>query len=87
MRSLKYYINLSIYEPLIALGLISTSLSIVTNNTILYGVALVLYTLKLYKCIAYGKLIGTKVIPYLVLYLISIFMTNSVNMIFDSRYF
>lgn len=87
MKSLKYYVNLSIYEPLIALGLISTSLSIVTNNILLYGVALVLYTLKLYKCSAYGKLTDANVLPFLILYLGSIFISNSMNMIFDSRYF
>ena len=87
MKSLKYYVNLSIYEPLIALGLISTSLSIVTNNILLYGVALVLYTLKLYKCSAYGKLTDANVLPFLILYLGGIFISNSINMIFDSRYF
>lgn len=87
MTNFKYDVNLSIYEPLIALGLISTSLSIVTNSMLLYGVALVLYTLKLYKCLAYGELTEAKVLPYLLLYLGSIFITNSMNMIFDSRYF
>lgn len=87
MKILNYDAKYSIYGLLIALGLISTSLSIVTNSMVLYGIALVLYTLNIYKCFVYSKIASTKVLPYLILYLGSIFVTNTLNMIFDSRYF